>query len=399
MKLSIILLAVLLSHTDAFAGTPVPAVSQATPSVSARDGDLKRVSELIAAHRLQETEPILDRLLQQDKNDAEAMNLLGVVRAQQGQQKDAEMLFRNALDIKPTLASAHANLGLLYFQEGKPEQSIDQYEAALKADPSLQEARTGMVGVAEQQALAARKEGDLEKSLGILIRARKALPEQPRLLYDFGVLAIQMKLYEDGSQALEQSLKLEPDQPDTIYALARARLEEERMADAERLMREYLTLRPQDPTAHYGLGRVLSIELKTDAARVEFERSIELQPEQTESYYELGQLELDARHDENAQKLFEKVIARNSKHGGALTGEGIVAYRRKDYAKAEEYLSGAVANAPDFVTAHYYYGLALGHLGRKSESEKELALASRMSNVQDQEKHRGLKLISPTDQP
>jgi tetratricopeptide (TPR) repeat protein len=374
-------------------------LSKAASSDSARNSELRRSSELIAAHRLTEAESILNGLLSQNKNDAEAMNLLGVVRGQQGQNKDAEILFRNALGVEPTLASAHANLGLLYLQEDKPDQSIDEYEAALKIDPFLKEARTGMMEVAEQQALVARKDGDLEKGLSILIRARKSIPAEPRLLYDFGMLAIQMKLYEDGAQALEQALKLEPDAPNTIYALARARLEQQKMPEAELLMREYLKLRPDDATAHYGLGRVLSIQLQTDAARVEFERSIALQPQQTESYYELGQLELDAKHDDKALELFEKVLARDPKHGGSLTGEGIVAYRRKDYAKAQEYLNAAVANVPNFVAAHYYYGLTLGHLGRKSESEKELAVASRMSDAQDQEKHRGLKLSSPDTKP
>jgi tetratricopeptide (TPR) repeat protein len=403
MTWSIILLLFLLSCSmpcsAALAGLPQVGPSKAASSVTTRNSELKRASELIAAHRLIEAESTLNGLLQQNKNDAEAMNLLGVVRGQQEKKEEAEILFRNALVAEPTLASAHANLGLLYLQEDRPEQSMDEYEAALKIDPFLKEATTGMVGVAEQQALAARKSGDLEKGLSILIRARKSLPAEPRLLYDFGMLAILMKLYEDGAQALEQALKLEPDAPDTIYALARARLEQQKMAEAERLMREYLKLRPDDPTAHYGLGRVLSIQLQTDAARAEFERSVDLQPQQTESYYELGQLELDARHDDKALELFEKVLARNPKHGGALTGAGIVAYRRKDYAKAEEYLAGAVANVPDFVTAHYYYGLALGHLGRKSESEKELAVASQMSDAQDQEKHRGLKLVSPDTKP
>ena len=403
MKLRLILFLVIVyclqARSIALAGILEGSLLRTASNTATRENDLKRASELIAAHRLTEAELVLNELLSQNTKDAEAMNLLGVVRVQQGHNEEGEILFRNALGIASALASAHANLGLLYLQESKPEQSMDEYEAALKIDPLLPQARTGMVGVAEQLASAARKSEKAEKSLSILIRARKSLPEDPRLLYDFGVVALQMKLYEDAAEALEQSLKLKPDAPDTIYALARARLEQQQMTEAERLMREYLKLRPEDATAHYGLGRVLSIELQTDAARAEFQRSIDLLPQQTESYYELGQLELDARHDDDAQRFFEKVLARNPRHGGALTGKGIVAYRRKDYAKAEELLRQAVANAPEFVTAHYYYGLTLGHLGRKSESEKELGVASRMSNTEDYEKHRGVRLVPPSAQP
>jgi len=103
-----------------------------------------------------------------------------------------------------------------------------------------------------------------------------------------------------------------------------------------------------------------------------------LQPVQTESYYALGQIALDAQRDTEAEPLFRQTLARDPNHGGALTGMGILAFRAKNYAEAEEYLAKAVVRAPDYQQAHYYYSLALAHMGKKAEAEQQLKIAASM---------------------
>jgi len=103
---------------------------------------------------------------------------------------------------------------------------------------------------------------------------------------------------------------------------------------------------------------------------------------QTESYYELGQMELEVQNDAAAEPLFARVLARDPKHGGALTGMGEIEFRKKDYAQAEQYLARAEAAAPEYQPAHYYRGLALARMGRKDESQTELATAAELDRKQ-----------------
>jgi tetratricopeptide (TPR) repeat protein len=126
----------------------------------------------------------------------------------------------------------------------------------------------------------------------------------------------------------------------------------------------------------------LEAEQRCAEAKAEFERSIQLQPVQTESYYELGQLELEVQHDAQAAPFFEKVLARDANHGGALTGMGIIAFRSKNYAQAEQYLARAEKAAPDYQPAHYYRGLVLARLGQKDESQRELQVAAALDRKQ-----------------
>jgi tetratricopeptide (TPR) repeat protein len=123
------------------------------------------------------------------------------------------------------------------------------------------------------------------------------------------------------------------------------------------------------------------MDQRTDEARAEFERSIQLQPVQTESYYQIGQIELDAHQDAKAEPLFRKALERDPSHGGSLTGLGVLAFRAKEYAKAEQYLAAAEKAAQDYGPAHYYRGLALARLGRRDEADAELRTATELGKA------------------
>jgi tetratricopeptide (TPR) repeat protein len=164
------------------------------------------------------------------------------------------------------------------------------------------------------------------------------------------------------------------------------------MPAAERDMRTYLKARPDDATAHYGLGRILQITQRSDEARSEFQRSIALAPNQAESYYQIGQMALDHGDYPEAQQECRKALEYDSKHGGALAAMGIAAFRLKHYGEAVQSLQAAIAVAPGYQPAHYYYGLALARTGQKEASERELKVAAQMADEQNRREAQRLQL-------
>src|SRR5437868_5765653 len=205
------------------------------------------------------------------------------------------------------------------------DEAMKSFESVLRTRPRNAEARAGEVKAAIAAALEAKRAGDNDGAMVYLVRARKFVPDDPELLFDFGVQADGMHLYKDAEEALNQALAARPRDAKTIYALGHVELDEQKMPQAEAHLREYLKLKPGDASAHYGLGKLLHMIARNEEARAELQRSIKLQPQQTESYYELGSVELDALRNEQAAALFQKVLERNPKHGGALTGMGMIA--------------------------------------------------------------------------
>jgi tetratricopeptide (TPR) repeat protein len=270
------------------------------------------------------------------------------------------------------------------------DEAMERFESVLVADPRNQVARAGEVEAASKAALSLRSHGEMDEALSHLLRAEKVVPDDATLLFDLGVLENQMELNKDADESLHKSILLRPGDPKTIYAIARVKMDLQQLPEAEATMRAYLLLQPNDPGAHYGLGRILQIGLRNNQAVDEFNKSIALKPEQTESYFELGEISLQEGTPDAAEHYYLKCLARDPDHGGALTGMGILEFRSKQYGTAAVYLEHAVRVAPQFQTAHYYYGLTLSKLGRKEEADSELALATKIATAENARKKQRL---------
>jgi tetratricopeptide (TPR) repeat protein len=295
-------------------------------------------------------------------------------------------------------ADTPVSAGEALLQSAKPSEAREAFEAVLKSNPGDLEARKGEVVASERLALDARQAGHADEALQDLLRAENFAPEEPRLLYDLGILEDEMQLYRDADQTLSTLEQLQPGDPQVMYAVARVKLDLGQLASAEEKMQAYLKLQPNDASAHYGLGRVYQLGLHFDKARAEFQRSIALQAVQTEAYYQLGDIALGQEEFDEAITYFSKTLARNSKHGGALAGTGQAYFKQKQYTRAEAFLERAVAAAPDYQAGHYYLGLTLARLGRKEDSRRELAQATRLAEEQAR-KDRGLYLNSEPANP
>src|SRR5262249_41615882 len=125
-----IIAAVLLS-------APVPGLTAQGDNVARR---LERSADLIRLNKIAEAERELAGILKVAPNDADALNLLGTIRAQQGRLKEAESLFRQALRANGSLISAHMNLAYLYALQRAPENTISEFREVLRLDPANVEA-------------------------------------------------------------------------------------------------------------------------------------------------------------------------------------------------------------------------------------------------------------------
>lgn len=268
-------------------------------------------------------------------------------------------------------------------QAGRLSEARDVFEAVLSRDAADAAAQAGEVEVSEKLALQAASKGDGEQALKALLHARDTVPQNARLLYDLGVLEDQMGLFRDADEALGKAAALDGANPNVLYAVARVKMDLGQLAAAESSMQAYLKLKPDDASAHFGLGRIYQIGLQLDKAKEEFARSIQLQPVQTEAYYELGDIALKQADAAGALAQFEKTLARDPRHGGALEGAGEANFKLKRYEEARGFLERAVAVAPDYSPSHYYLGLTLGRLGQKEESQRELKTAAELSEKQN----------------
>ncbi len=103
-----------------------------------------------------------EHALEFDRDQAEALNGLGVVERRRGRSEAARALFERALAARRDFAEAHVNLGECLVAMGRPDLGEPEFRAALDIDPDLAVARL-----------------DLARSL--LHRGRDSTRDRPRL--------------------------------------------------------------------------------------------------------------------------------------------------------------------------------------------------------------------------
>jgi len=345
---------------------------------------LKKAATQISAGRLSQAEATLENLLQADSSDFQAINLLGVIRAKQGRNKEAEKLFDEAVRGNPRITGAHVNLGLLYLETNRPQQAASQLKEALQLEPHRPDIMADLARALQLEAAGYAKAGDFKTALPLLLQARSLEPENVSLLFEIGMAQTRLSLYEDAAKSFSAALKLRPADAAVVLALARAEMAAKRYDLAEQSLQAYLRLRPDDAAAHYDSGYALRLLQRNQEARQEFKRALQLEPGQTESIYELGILDLEEGQMSRAAARFSQVLARSPDHLGAQLSLAQVDYDRKQYASAKTLLERVVHQAPSNYKAHYYLGLCEARLGDKASSERELALAVALERRADE---------------
>lgn len=284
--------------------------------------DLNRLlSAALARHRagdLAHAEQLYRQILGQAPNQAEVLNLLGVLTNQTGRPEVAFQYLGRAVQLQPASAPVHGNLGLALLALGRSDEGRASLRRALELDPGYHSARFNL-------GLALRASGQLEAAADCFIGVLERLPE--------------------AVEALD--------------ALGETRLGLGQAAEAEALHRRALSLQPDSPISHNNLGNALQAQGQLEAAVEAYRAALTQRPDFPEASNNLGsalqhlnRLEEALEHFEAASLLRAAFAEPRNNGGAALVGlgrlsDGVAWLRqavelRPGYAEAWNNLGGAL---------------------------------------------------------
>ena len=119
-----------------------------------------------------------------------------------GDSQTAEHLFRQAIDLEPSMAAALTNLGNLVYRRGELEEARRLYERALELDPAQPEARYNLANLLEDL-------GETELAISELRRVCAAAPEFADAHYNLGILLANVGGTAQAKRHLERYLELD----------------------------------------------------------------------------------------------------------------------------------------------------------------------------------------------
>ena len=248
-----------------------------------------------------------------------------------------------AVDLDADNGAAQETLGRLYYLKGDYAAAIPGLERALILKPDFDAAYTlGMAYLQMKQ---------LDRATLLFEEMLTAVNKKASLHMIFG------KAYEETNYPLQaerefrNAIAADPAVTGAHFYLGYTIMQHggsERLAEAGREFDRELKLSPRDPFSNFFAGVVASSEGDHPKAMRYLNASIRLNPGIGPAYLFLGQSEIELGQNVPAEEHLRKAIALN----GAVSG-----------------------NAYQIRRAHVLLGRLLNKIGRKSEGEKELAIA------------------------
>ena len=311
------------------------------------------------------------RALSHDAGNSAAHNNLGNVLDAQGKLDDAMRSYIAALTLQPDYADALCNLAGLFLRRDSPDKAESCYRRVLAAAPGLATARSELERLLRdkeqrvQELLAEERRSesanaqahiDLGKrfrACGLMDQAfahyRKALslaPDSAPALYYAGNARMAAGEFEPAIACYSRAVALDPDFADAHVNLGYALQVRGRLDDACASYRRALSLQPAIPDTHFNLANVHQERGELDAARAGYEKALALAPDFVPAYVNLGNVIMRQGRPQDAIPCFRTALALEPDLSETLYNLGMAAHGAGMFAVAKAALAKYLAMTP-----------------------------------------------------
>ena len=343
--------------------------------------------------------------------------------AGKGDWASAIRAFESAVKLAPTVADYYLNLGIAYRSAGRPLDAVRPLRQALKLNPGLAQARVhldlslGETGQCQEALPYLKKDlsrvADRELRRGVGLAGIKCATALARLDEAVDFVRVLNRDFPDDPEVLFRTVHVYSDlstrasldlinKNPSSYQVRLLNAEAlEAQGDTEGAAKEYrqvLQMNPNLPGIHYRLGRFILSAPKTNTtmqeARKEFEEELKIDPSNAGAEFVLGKLTLDPATLDDAIAHFSRAVKLDASFAEAYIELGNALILADRAVEAVKPLETAVKLQPGNPMPHFRLSNAYNRLGRKEDSQKELALYKELSEKIRQNTERVQKAVS-----
>ncbi len=218
---------------------------------------------------LQQAEVIYRQVLQVEPDNADALHLLGVIANQLGQNEIAIGLIEKAINVNQAIPLYHNNAGNVYRALNKLEEAIACYHRALSFKPDYHEALNNM-------GTALAEQGKLDEAIACYRRALSFKPESYEAHYNMGNALKEQGKLDEATVCYRRAVSLRPDSHMANFNLGNALAEQWKMDEAIVFFHQALSSKPDFHEAHYNLGNALADQGKFEDAKAHYRKVFEV---------------------------------------------------------------------------------------------------------------------------
>ena len=234
-----------------------------------------RIQDAIDLHKkgkLQQAEAIYLQLLTINPTNFEALQLLGVVALEKGNNQEALELISLAIEINPKVASYHSNQGIAFKELNQFEEAVTSFNKAIFLDPAYAEAYSN-------RGAALRRLHLLDAAIESCEKAISLNPSLVEAYSNIGLALQEQKKLDAAVLNFDKAISLNPKYFQAYSNRGNALLELKQFDAAIVSYDKAITLRPDSAEAYYNLGAALKELKQLDAAIVSYDNAFNLKPD------------------------------------------------------------------------------------------------------------------------
>jgi tetratricopeptide (TPR) repeat protein len=385
---------------------------------------LERAAEMIRKGQLASAEAELNALLKRSPREANALNLLGVVRAQQSRADEAEQLFLRAIEANQKLLGAYVNVGQLYQEQRKPERALWAFTQASRLAPDNPNINFNLASLYVDKQEHARALDYLSKiplqqsgpdHLYLLIKSHLGLGHlkeaaalstslkepgrvPPDMAAAFAAVFAERGLFDDAIQILEASRKGGAQSFALLYNLGASYYQKGERARAEESYLAALSLQPESVVALRALARVARDQGDLEKALSYLLRARKAAPESHEVLYDFGWTALNMNLLFDALSVLERLHQIKPEEPNYLYPLAIARLHNGETQRALELINRYIELRPQDGRGHYVLGAILYSIKKFPEARAALKRSLELVYYPDAEYYLGLVAHSEEDE-
>ncbi len=311
--------------------------------------DLAKAEDFIQKNNLQEAEPLLQKVVQQDPRNYVAWFELGFTANGLGKRDESIAAYRKSVEAKPDVFESNLNLGLQLAKSGQPDaEKFLRAATQLKPTSHVDEGRARAYLCLAHMIESTKP----DEALAAYRQAGALQPRDPEPHLAAGLLLEKQNKFADAEQEYKQAQALDAASADAATGLANIYMRGRRFPDAAAELRKVVAAHPEQAALHAQLGRVLAAEEKNDEAIAELETAAKLAPGDSSVQGDLADLYTMAGKSADAEKMLRSLIAAHPHDAELHRGLGEALLRDKKFPEAQQEFLAALKLKPDLAQAY-----------------------------------------------
>jgi tetratricopeptide (TPR) repeat protein len=313
--------------------------------------------------QLDEARANYDRLLEQDPNHADALNLRGLVARQMGRHDEAIEYVRRAIALVPTQAAYHGNLAEAYRGLGRTEEAIACYQTAVNLQPTAAVAHINL-------AILLGQAGRSDEAIAGFRQAIAIDPNELNARYYLGAALEGKGLLADAMVCYHDALAIDPQHNPSLVRLAALHKQRGNMPATENLLRRAAAADPRRAQTHFDLGNTLQLQRKWAEAIECYRKALAIEPNYFEAYCNLANALREHGQLGQALACAERAIELAPSSPAAHSNLGVIFLELGRLAESQQRYEHALALDPNLAVVHNNLGTVLrdqGHVVRAVE--------------------------------